>query len=209
MRRRPAPIVLLLAATAALDVGCRGCADGARDRAEASGPTMPVGLLAPLPDGAGAGAAARFALLQGTAARDPGTGWIELQRARDGDGPERSAFERGLATSSYLSADAMTFLHDAFARALPGFDPFLPHFFDRDALGRLVRELVVVRADLARTTSLAGAKDRWGASSTVAGLADDAAWDAARTALLRTIEGLSALAAEGVRDGRGLWVLGI
>lgn len=151
--RRPLALALLLACGS----GCRGCAEGAREEAhEVSGPTMPVGLLVPVADGGGTTGnepASGFSFRRGP--KPAGSGWIELQIARTNDTPDRSTFERGLADSSYLSVDAAMALHDAFARALPGYDPFVPRLFDSAALARLVTELADVkrgaRPELERT----------------------------------------------------------
>src|SRR5262249_32951915 len=154
--------------------------------AEAAGPTMPIGLLAPSPLEKGqsdagprpaarsASPAERLTMLRG-AVKD--SGWIELQLGHANDGPGRSSFERGQATSSFVSVDVMTLLHEPFARALPGFDLFVPRLFDGEALGRLVTELTTLREQLGTMSSVSAARSRWGEVSTlVAELPDDAAW---------------------------------
>ena len=135
--------------------------------------------------------------------------WAELQIARANDGPDRSAFERWQPDSRFLSLDAMSLLHEPFARALPGFDLFLPRHFDGAALGRLRAELALSKTALVAMPSARAAKARWGeASSLVAALPDDVAWLDARAALLGTIDALSELALDLETKGLGLWVLG-
>ncbi len=206
------PLVLVLALAGLLCVaGCRGCSDGTAETApEASGPTMPTGMLAPLPgttpSDAPASPAERLALGRGKKSGE----WAELQSARPDDGPDRRSFERWQPDSRFLSLEAMGLLHESFARALPGFDLFLPRLFDPAALGRLRAELSATKAQLATITDVRTAKARWGeASSLVAELADDTAWLDARNAFVGTIDELTALSADLEAKGRGLWGLGI
>ena len=67
--------------------------------------------------------------------------WVELQVARPGDDVERREFTHWNDDSWFVSLDAMTALHEPFARVLPGFDLFLPRLFTPDALARLADEL--------------------------------------------------------------------
>jgi hypothetical protein len=87
--------------------------------------------------------------------------WTELQRARPGDRADRAEFQRWGADSRFLSLDAMTLLHEPFARALPGFDLFLPRLFGPAALAKLAIELEAFatrsRGPLAATASELGA----------------------------------------------------
>lgn len=171
---------------------------------------MPTGMLAPLPDAPPSSppgsAADRLAIARGK----KGGEWAELQVARAGDAPDRSAFEHWQAESRFLSLDAMTLLHDPFARALPGFDLFLPRLLDGPALGRLRAELEALKGQLAAMPNVAAAKARWGEVSTlVGGLVDDTSWVAARAALVATIDELSRFAGELQASSKSLWVLGI
>jgi hypothetical protein len=166
-------------------------------------------MLSPLPEAAPAlsegSPADRLSIARGKKQGE----WAELQVARANDAPDRTAFDRGQADSRFLSFDAMPLLHEAFARALPGFDLFLPRLFDAAALGRLRTELTAQKAQLAATPNVSAAKARWGEVSTlVAGLNDEVAWLGARAALMATIEELLVLAADLTRNGQGLWILG-
>lgn len=206
---RKAPWLSLLLALGV--AGCRGCSGAAQDVApEASGPTMPVGMLTPLPDAAPPAPPGSPADRLSMARGKKGGEWAELQIARPGESPERTSFERGQPDSRFLSLDAMTLLHHPFARALPGFDLFLPRRFDGAALGRLRVELAAMKAQVEAIPNVAAAKERWGeASALLAALPDDTAWLDARGALVRTIDDLSALADDVERQGGSLWVLGI
>lgn len=153
-------------AIAAACGGCRGCG-GADERESAADarvvqPTMPAGMLMPGAEaGAGAGASAGA-----EAGAEAGAGvvrgrksgaWVELQRARPGDGDDRREFTRWDDDSWFVSIDAMTALHEPFARALPGFDLFLPRLFSPEALVRLGEELAwFARAANGEQRKLAG-----------------------------------------------------
>ena len=145
--------VVVIAMGAILLAGCRGCGDDgggavARDGGKAQ-PTMPVGMLMTSEAGAGASASAS----ESGAGAGAGAGamrvtrgvkggaWTELQVAAGGDSPERRTFEHWRDDSRFVSLEAMTLLHEAFARALPGFDLFLPRLYGPEALTRLAAEL--------------------------------------------------------------------
>jgi hypothetical protein len=100
---------------------------------------MPTGMLVPVrgpSDDAGT-TAATLGVTRGVKAGP----WTELQVARPGDTAERQAFEHWRDDSRFVSLEAMTLMHEAFARALPGFDLFLPRLFDPGALTKLATEL--------------------------------------------------------------------
>lgn len=132
--------------------GCRGCGEERDGGARATGPAMPAGMLMGAEGGAGdargadadAGAAAASGarVLRGV----KGGAWAEVQAARAGDAPNRKDFDRWRDDSLFVSLEAMTLLHEAFARALPGFDLFLPRLFPPDALAKLATELAAFEA---------------------------------------------------------------
>jgi hypothetical protein len=100
---------------------------------------MPTGLLVP---GASAPAAAVADAATPPLARGMKAGpWTELQIAAPSDTADRTRFEHWRDDSWFVSLEAMTQMHEAFARALPGFDLFLPRLFPPDALVRLDAEL--------------------------------------------------------------------
>lgn len=141
------------AAASLLVVGCSGsrsCAEekGADAAADArfAQPTMPTGMLMPaVTAGASVGAEA------GVVRARKGGAWVELQVARAGDDADRREFTRWSDDSWFVSLEAMTRLHEPFAKALPGFDLFLPRLFAPDALAKLGDELEALA--LARSTS--------------------------------------------------------
>jgi hypothetical protein len=70
-----------------------------------------------------------------------GGAWAELQVAQAGDTAARTNFQHWRDDSRFVSLEAMTAMHEPFARALPGFDLFLPRLFSLDALLTLSVEL--------------------------------------------------------------------
>lgn len=132
---------------AAASGGCRSCAEdrGAAVDAGPAQPAMPTGMLMPV-DGAGAGAGPGPGAEAGASAMRVARGiksgaWTELQLAKPGDTRDRADFQHWRDDSSFVSLEAMTLMHEAFARALPGFDLFLPRLFAPDALMSLAAEL--------------------------------------------------------------------
>jgi hypothetical protein len=102
---------------------------------------MPTGMLIPGPSAsAGAGADAGVGAMS-VARRVKGGAWTELQVASLGDTADRAEFQHWRDDSRFVSLEAMTAMHEPFARALPGFDLFLPRLFSAAALVRLGAEL--------------------------------------------------------------------
>lgn len=125
--------------------GCHSCAEerGAAPDAAPAGPTMPTGMLVPvLVDGGAGGTGGSAAPTGMRVARGIKSGaWTELQLAKPGDVATRTDFQHWRDDSSFVSLEAMTLLHEPFARALPGFDLFLPRLFGPEALVKLAAEL--------------------------------------------------------------------
>lgn len=101
-------------------------------------------MLVPAPRGAGSSSSlsvspsgGSFAIARGI----KGSAWVELQVARSGDTAERKAFEHFRDDSRFVSLEAMTSMHEPFARALPGFDLFLPRLYEPSSLAKLATEL--------------------------------------------------------------------
>jgi hypothetical protein len=145
--------------------GCRACGvekSGERD-ATAMGPTMPPGMLVPT-DAPSAQASPPTDLRVARHVKEGA--FVELQIARPGDRESRRDFERWRDDSLFVSLPAMTLLHEPFARALPGFDLFLPRLFGGAALAILAAELDAFAgrassaareiAELARVTAAKG-----------------------------------------------------
>ncbi len=127
--------------------GCRSCdapSGGVADAAPA-GPTMPAGML--VPSDAPSAAKPLDASELRIAHHVKGGPFTELQVARAGDRADRVDFEHWRDDSSFVPLAAMTLLHEAFARALPGFDLFLPRLFGGEALAKLAAELEAFAAN--------------------------------------------------------------
>lgn len=164
---------------------CRDCDTPSVGPAEAgpvattSGPRMPVGMLSPAGSSAGADTDAGERPSLGLAKGQKSGSWVELQIAGASDDASKKTFEHWKDDSRFLSVDALTQLHGVFARAMPGFDLFLPRLFAGEALAKLVKELEAFADD---------AKN----GATMRSTARDAA----------------TFAKEVSGKGRGLWVLG-
>jgi hypothetical protein len=110
---------------------------------------MPAGLLVPV------GATEEGGAPSLRVAHHVNSGpFAELQLARPED---HAPFQRWRDDATFVSFEAMTMLHEAFARALPGFDLFLPRLFEGRSLEALMRELEVfagrASGDIAATAS--------------------------------------------------------
>lgn len=153
--------------------GCRGCAEDreAAPDAYVAQPTMPTGMLLPVEGAqaeAGAGAGVGAGALR-VARRIKAGAWVELQIARPGDSADRREFTHWNEDSWFVTLEAMTLLHEPFARALSGFDLFLPRLFPPDALVKLAAELAAfgrtasgesgrIASDLAQVVTSVAAK---------------------------------------------------
>jgi len=135
--------------------GCRGCSDE-----EKPAPPMPRGMLVPAPSGATVPAERGDYTLH----HERISSGVELHLAGPADTERgnvdiRGDAAEGAAAAVWLSLDAMTVFHDAFARAYqPGtFDLFVPRIVDGKALAVELRALLerlapgTVRDALART----------------------------------------------------------
>jgi hypothetical protein len=166
--------IVVAGALAGASAGCRSCAEeGGRGAAVDSGPAqpaMPPGMLMPIDAAAAAPSGASPVQPLRVAHGVKSGAWTELQIANPGDKPDRADFQHWRDDSSFVSLEAMTLMHEAFARALPGFDLFLPRLFGPEALTRLATELEAFAqrssgdiastarelAQLARTTAAKG-----------------------------------------------------
>jgi hypothetical protein len=98
-------------------------------------------MLMPVESGAADPSAAPAAGNLRIARHVRGGAWTEIQVAAPGDTPARKDFQHWRDDSVFLSLEAITLLHEPFARALPGFDLFLPRLFGPEALAKLATEL--------------------------------------------------------------------
>lgn len=168
---------------------------------------MPRGMLVPAsaaPSVTGGPLAARM-----RRAPSPDAGaWIALAPAATGDTGERPPADVAkVAGTTWVSPDAMTLLHDAFARAKPDFDPFRPHLLDAAALRKLDAELAAFAQAWAPVTTAAAAKARFEGSDLVRAVKTDDEWREVRDALLATVDAIRRDCVELAGQGRGLWVV--
>lgn len=165
--------MMLALASVGSVAGCRSCAE---DRGSAPAvdagpaqPTMPQGMLVPAAERADGGetdAGGTMRIARGV----KGGAWTELQVARPGDTAQRTDFQHWRDDSWFVSLEAMTQMHEAFARALPGFDLFLPRLFGPDALAKLAGELDAFAASHSSSGDLAAtARDLAQLARTTAG----------------------------------------
>jgi hypothetical protein len=138
---------------------------------------MPSGMLAPTAPRAAVIGPSSFVLAHAEGARPTGE-WIELKASAE-------------ARAVYLPALVMPLLHEAFARALPGFGPFGVHRFEGNALGQLRDEIDTI-AKSAGGISLTEARRRWPSSDALARIAGENEWEPCRAAFARALAELTA-----------------
>ncbi len=174
------------------------------------GPRMPAGMLAPAASAGPTGSTTPLGSAALEVARGVRSGpWVELQIAPASDTASRSSFDRWKDDSRFVSIEAITLLHGPFARALPGFDLFVPRLFAAAAATKLANELEAFAAELDGVTTASAAREKWGAQSElVHALADDAAWTRTRGTLAATARELAGFAKAASAKGGGVWVLG-
>jgi|GEM_PF-3065826 len=166
-RARSFAVVVVAVASVGTTAACKSCdvrpagpGDGGDDPAVAEGPhvqpTMPEGMLLPGAGGGGgasgeggsdrgaSGGGASAAPGVRTARRVKAGPYAELQPAAAGDRPSRRDLASWSDASLFVSLEAMALLHEAFARALPGFDLFVPRLLGPDALRVLAGELAPI-----------------------------------------------------------------
>ncbi len=202
MRRTLALALALAGAT-----GCRACESEAAPDAGAQ-PTMPTGMLVPATsEPAPVAPRFDFAARMRVAPKRDAEAVVELAPAPAGDSEEKKAFERNAPGARFLSPDAMGLLHECFARAKPGFDPFRPHFLDAKALVKLEKELSAFAATVSAISTAASARARFEGSDAVRSIVTDDEWRRGRDALVASIDELRRMSVDLAGQGRGLWVL--
>jgi hypothetical protein len=173
--RRARILALALFVVLALVPSCR-CSDEGPAAHKAAIPLLPSGMLAPPVSSSAARIGPSAFALAHTDARPPGE-WIRLEATRD-------------TANVYLPVPVMPLLHEAFARALPGFGPFGSHRFEGAALGRLHDEVEALGRG-AGALSLAEARRRWPASDGLARIGGDSDWVPCREAFAQTLAELT------------------
>jgi len=140
--------------------------------------------------------------------REAKTGeWIELQPAPEGETPKKTKFDFFKRDSLFVPLDAMTLLHDAFARAQPGFAMFTPQLFVATDLGRLKSELREFKRLWSQVPTAAAARARYPYSARVNAALTDELWKDFQGELSFTIDEIIKLADAQIAQGAALWVL--
>jgi hypothetical protein len=155
---------------------------------------MPTGMLVQAPTDAAASPDARAGVTE-----------LIPAAAGDTDGQRLPDIVPG---ARVLGLDTTVLLHDTFARAKPGFDPFRPHLFDVAALKRLDAELVAFEAEWRALDSAATARARFGDAEMLRGapLDEEAAWGRVKSEVAVQVAALRRTCRAQVEAGRGLWV---
>ena len=136
---------------------------------------LPSGMLAAPPSPASPAKPAVAKSLRSV--REATTGeWIELQPAPEGESPKKTKFDFFKKDSLFIPLDAMTLLHDAFARAQPGFAMFTPQLYVAIDLGRLKAELRELKRVWSQIPTAAQARARYPYSARVSVAATDQLW---------------------------------
>lgn len=140
--------------------------------------------------------------------REATTGeWIELQPAPEGESPKKTKFDFFKKDSLFVPLDAMTLMHDAFARAQPGFAMFTPQLFVAMSLGRLKTELRELKRVWSQVPTAAAARARYPYSARVNAALTDELWKDFQGELVFTIDEVIKLADAQIAQGAALWVL--
>lgn len=172
-------------------------------------PPMPSGMLAPSPvaptPATGTAAPIGKSL---RSAREVTTGeWIELQPAPEGESPKKTKFDFFKKDSLFIPLDAMSLLHDSFARAYQGFALFTPQLFVAMTLGELKTQLKEFKRIWSTIPTAAAARQRWPFSARVKVALTDDLWRDFQAELVYTIDEITKLADGQIQKGEGLWIL--
>lgn len=166
---------------------------------------VPTGMLA-APTTASAAAPAVAKSLK--SAREVTTGeWIEIQPAPEGESPKKTKFDFFKKDSLFIPLDAMTLLHDSFARAQQGFALFTPQLFPALTLGDLKTQLREFKRVWSSVPTAAIARQRWPFSARVKIALTDDLWRDFQAELVYTIDEIVKLADGQIAKGEGFWIL--
>lgn len=142
------------------------------------------------------------------AVRDATTGeWIELQPAPEGESPKKTKFDFFRKDSLFIPLDAMSLLHDSFARAMTGFALFTPQLFAAMNLGALETQLREFKKVWSAIPTAAAARQRFPYSARVKIALTDDLWRDFQAELVFTIDEIIKLADAQIEKGAALWVL--
>lgn len=140
--------------------------------------------------------------------REASTGeWIELQPAPEGESPKKTKFDFFRKDSLFIPLDAMSLLHDSFARAQEGFALFTPQLFVAMKLGELKTQLREFKRIWTSVPTAAVARQRWPFSARVKIALTDELWRDFQAELVFTIDEIIKFADERIKTGEGAWIL--
>lgn len=140
--------------------------------------------------------------------RDATTGeWIELQPAPEGESPKKTKFDFFKKDSLFIPLDAMTLLHDSFARAQEGFALFTPQLFVAMKLAELKTQLREFKRVWLSVPTAAIARQRWPFSARVKIALTDDLWRDFQAELVFTIDEIIKFADDQIKKGEGAWIL--
>lgn len=165
---------------------------------------LPSGMLAPPSSAAPAPAVAKSL----RSVREATTGeWIEIQPAPEGESPKKTKFDFFRKDSLFIPLDAMSLLHDSFARAQPGFALFTPQLFVAMTLGELKTQLRELKRVWMSVPTAAAARQRYPYSARVRIALTDELWRDFQGELAFTIDEIIKFADERIQKGEGAWIL--
>ena len=140
--------------------------------------------------------------------REATTGeWIEIQPAPEGESPKKTKFDYFKKDSLFIPLDAMSLLHDSFARAQQGFALFTPQLFPALTLGELKTQLKEFKRVWSSVPTAAVARQRWPFSARVKIALTDDLWRDFQAELVYTIDEILKLADGQIAKGEGFWIL--
>jgi hypothetical protein len=166
-------------------------------------PPMPSGMLAAPPSPSAAALAKSL-----RSVREATTGeWIEVQPAPEGESPKKTKFDYFKKDSLFIPLDAMSLLHDSFARAHQGFALFTPQLFVALTLGELKTQLKEFRRIWSSVPTASVARARWPFSARVKIALTDELWRDFQAELVYTIDEITKFADGQIQKGEGAWNL--
>jgi hypothetical protein len=169
---------------------------------------LPTGMLSPPPSATAPSAAAAPVAKSLKSVREATTGeWIELQPAPEGESPKKTKFDFFKKDSLFIPLDAMTLLHDSFARSSQGFALFTPQLFVAMTLGELKTQLREFKRTWKSVPTAAIARQRFPYSPRVQIALTDDLWRDFQGELVFTIDEIIQFADDRIKKGEGMWIL--
>ena len=163
---------------------------------------LPTGMLTP------PGSATPAVAKSLRSVREATTGeWIEMQPAPEGESPKKTKFDYFRKDSLFIPLDAMSLLHDSFARASEGFALFTPQLLVAMRLGDLKTQLKEFKKLWSSVPTAAVARQRFPYSARVRIALTDELWRDFQAELNFTIDEITKFADEQIKKGEGAWIL--